>query len=216
VPPDGHLLARAGEQTFVVTRVPLPTYVDLLGTGRAPRPDASIFVFADRSELLDGFRRDRLRALCVLLAAYLIALGATWIILRRIGATEAALEWVRRFRRALFSLSPDAILVADRDGTIVEVNPRFCAVTGYTPEEVIGQNARILQSGNTPVETYRDMWETLLAGKEWRGDLQNRRKDGSLYWEAHAIVPIRDATGEISRFVSFQRDISERHDMERA
>jgi len=216
VPPDGHLLARAGEQTFVVTRVPLPTYVDLLGTGRAPRPDASVFVFADRSELLDGFRRDRLRALCVLLAAYLIALGATWIILRRIGATEEALEWVRRFRRALFSLSPDAILVADRDGTIVEVNPRFCAVTGYTPEEVIGQNARILQSGNTPVETYRDMWETLLAGKEWRGDLQNRRKDGSLYWEAHAIVPIRDATGEISRFVSFQRDISERHDMERA
>jgi PAS domain S-box-containing protein len=74
----------------------------------------------------------------------------------------------------------------------------------------------MLQSGNTPADTYRAMWDRLLSGKEWRGDLQNRRKDGSLYWEAHAVVPVRDAAGEITHFVSFQRDIRERHEMERA
>lgn len=215
-PFDGHRLAEIGGRWYGITRVALTGFFDRIG-GVPPVGDpASIFIFTDRTALVASHKAARVNALIALAAAYLFALLLAWITLRRIAATEEALDAAKRFRSALFMLSPDSVLVTDREGTVREVNPRFCEVTGYRPEEIVGKNARALQSGLTPPEVYGEMWATLLAGKEWRGDLQNRRKNGSFYWEAHAIVPVSDAQGEITRFVSFQRDVSERHEMERA
>ncbi|AUN94277.1 sensor domain-containing diguanylate cyclase [Pseudazoarcus pumilus] len=216
VPIDDYRMARIGERRFAITRVSLTDQLERIGAQAVAGHPASIYIFSDRSGQFADYRAGRARVLGALGAAYLAVLLLGWLVLRRIVATEAALETAQRYRSALFMLSPDAVLVVDRDGTITEVNPRFCEITGYAPAEVVGKNARMLQSGNTPPEVYREIWDTLLAGREWRGDLQNRRKDGSLYWEAHAIVPVREASGEIARFVSFQRDISERHEMERA
>lgn len=216
VPFDEHRLVPIEGRSYVVTRVSLSGYQDFSVLGAPQRENAAVFIFADRSASVAAYSAQRVSVLGTLALAFLLVVLASWVVLRRIGATEDALEAARRFRSALFRLSPDSVLVADRDGTIVEVNPHFCEVTGYQPEEVLGRNAHILQSGNTPPEVYRGMWDTLNAGREWRGDLQNRRKDGTLYWEAHAVVPVRDSDGEITHFVSFQRDISARHDMERA
>ena len=211
-----HRLVSIDDRWYAVTLVSLAGYQDLSVEGAQPRLDAAIYIFSDRSATVASYAAQRLWVLSALVLTFLLTMLAAWVVLRRIHATEQALETARHFRSALFRLSPDSVLVADRTGTIVEVNPRFCEVTGYAADEVVGKNARILQSGNTPVETYRQMWDSLLSGREWRGDLQNRRKDGSLFWDAHAVVPVRDAAGEITHFVSFQRDISERHDMERA
>lgn len=216
-PFEGHRLVSIEGRWYAATRVSLRGYQDLSVAGAPEKvSDASIFIFADRTELVEAYTDQRVNVLGSLLAVFLLAVFASWVVLRRIGATEEALESARRFRSALFMLSPDSVLVADRQGTIVEVNPRFCEVTGYRPDEVIGNNARMLQSGNTPGEVYHEMWGALTSGEEWRGDLQNRRKDGTLYWEAHAVVPVTGRDGQITHFVSFQRDISERHDMERA
>ena len=216
IPVGEHRMAQIAGRRYVVTRVSLCGQLERIGAQAVVGHPASIYVFSDRSQQFAEYRASRARMLGVLGVGYLVVLVLSWLLLRRIAATEQALDTAQRYRSALFMLAPDSVLVADRQGTITEVNPRFCEVTGYAPEEVVGHSARMLQSGNTSREVYREMWDTLLAGHEWRGDLQNRRKDGSLYWEAHAIVPVRDASGEIVRFVSFQRDISERHEMERA
>lgn len=212
---QGYRLNQLQGRWYGITQVDLGR-AGTLGSLPAEKSAARIFIFADRSDLVGEYRSARLRAISVLLLGYLLTMGVTWLVLRRIAATGAELETAQRFRSALFQLAPDSVLVTDRKGTLIEVNPHFCKVTGYAPEEVLGRNASILQSGLTPDSVYQELWSTLLSGREWRGDLQNRRRDGSLYWEAHAIVPICDAHGEVTHFVSFQRDISERHEMERA
>ncbi|MDX5364252.1 MAG: diguanylate cyclase [Pseudazoarcus pumilus] len=214
--PDRYSLVSVDGRWYGVARVLLSGLGESLESSGRGAFGSSVFVFFDRTELVEQYRGQRQRMVVGLLLAYAVALLFTWLILRRVAATEDALAAEQRFRTALFAVSPDSVLVTDREGVIVEVNPRFCEVTGYTPAEVVGRNARILQSGNTAPEVYAEMWQTLLAGREWRGDLQNRRKDGSLYWDAHAVVPVTGRDGEITHFVSFQRDISKRHDMERA
>ena len=112
--------------------------------------------------------------------------------------------------------SPQYIVITDPNGAIEYINPAFSKVTGYTSEEVIGQNPRILQSGETPDEVYEDLWSTVLSGKLWRGKLKNRRKDGSLFWERATISPITDSEGEINHLVAVKEDITERMDSEEA
>ncbi len=106
--------------------------------------------------------------------------------------------------------SPVTVLVADASGRIQYVNPKFTALTGYTPEEVIGQNPRILKSGEMPPEEYSAMWAQLLSGREWRGEFHNKRKDGTLFWESALISPVRDPSGAITQFVAVKEDITER------
>ena len=103
---------------------------------------------------------------------------------------------------------PTSVVITDLDGTITWVNRRFVEVTGYQPGQAIGQNARLQKSGQTPPETYAEMWRTIMAGASWRGEFVNRRSDGTLYWESAFIAPIIDDRGEVTSFVAVKLDIT--------
>lgn len=110
--------------------------------------------------------------------------------------------------------SPNSIIITDAKGIIEYVNPHFCQVSGYTPEEVIGKTMRMHQSGLTPKAVYEDLWSTINAGKVWNGELLNRSKHGKLYWEQLSISPIFDEQDNITNFLSEQIDISARKQSE--
>lgn len=112
--------------------------------------------------------------------------------------------------------SPASIIITDTDGNIEYVNTKFTKVTGYSSEEAIGRNPRILQSGETSPGTYRKLWETITTGREWHGEFRNRRKSGELFWEFAAISPIMDAEDRIVYFLSVTEDVTERKEMEKA
>lgn len=125
-------------------------------------------------------------------------------------ATDAAL---RKLTRAV-EQSRVTIVITDRFGNIEYANPHFTTTSGYRVDEVVGQNPRLLKSGTTPPETYATLWATLSAGLEWQGELENKRKDGTLYWESVVISPIRDTDGNTTNFVAVKEDITERKHME--
>ena len=104
--------------------------------------------------------------------------------------------------------SPASVVVTDTKGTIEYVNPMFSKVTGYTAEEAVGRNPRILKSGNWPPKAYERMWRKILAGEVWTGEFHNKKKNGELYWEAASISSVRNAEGEIIRFVAVKLDIT--------
>ena len=110
--------------------------------------------------------------------------------------------------------SPASIVITDLKGIIEYVNPKFLEITGYTRKEAIGQNPRILQSGQMEPQIYQEMWQTLSQGKEWQGELQNSRKNGTLYWEHASISPIRDSEGVITHYIAIKEDITQRKTME--
>jgi two-component system cell cycle sensor histidine kinase/response regulator CckA len=114
-----------------------------------------------------------------------------------------------RLANAALDAAADPVVITDRNGTIVYVNPAFSTVTGYSRAEALGRNPRLVKSGVHDLGLYRDLWNTVLAGGVWRGELINRRKDGRLYSEVQAITPVRNATGEITHFVAIKRDLTE-------
>jgi len=105
---------------------------------------------------------------------------------------------------------PASIVLTDLDGNIEYVNPRFTQTTGYCLDESIGINPRILKTDLTPPETYRQLWNTITAGKEWHGEFVNRKKDGSLYYESAIISPITDLNGNATHYLAVKEDITER------
>lgn len=101
------------------------------------------------------------------------------------------------------------VSVADARGDIIEANERFCAVSGYRRDELLGQNHRIVKSGEHPPQFYRDIWRTIARGDVWQGEICNRRKDGSLYWVSSTITPFLDDDGRPYQYVSIRTDISD-------
>lgn len=120
---------------------------------------------------------------------------------------EATIRWLT----LAVEQSPAAVFMTDLDGTIRYVNRTFSLVSGFEPAEAIGRTPRILSSGNTPSETFRSMWETILGGCTWSGEVWNRRKNGERYLDAVRVSPIRDAHGTITHLLAIQEDITERH-----
>jgi PAS domain S-box-containing protein len=104
----------------------------------------------------------------------------------------------------------NSVMITDRYGTIVWVNRSFAELTGYSPEEAIGQNPRLLKSGQHDRDFYKQLWSTILSGHTWRGDFTNRRKDGTFYDDQHTITPVRSPDGEITHFVAVMQDVTER------
>ena len=120
-------------------------------------------------------------------------------------------EQSQRLQSAALNAAGDAIVITDRRGLIEWVNPAFAELTGYTLAEAVGRTpGAVLGSGKHPPEFFRELWDTILSGRVWRGEIINKTKDGRLYTESQSVTPIRDGSGAISHFVAIKEDISAR------
>ncbi|MFZ4535909.1 PAS domain S-box protein [Propionivibrio sp.] len=126
---------------------------------------------------------------------------------------KAAENQLRKLSLAV-EQSPDSIAITNLDGDIEYVNEAFLRNSGYSYEDLIGRNPRILKSGKTPRERYDDLWATLTQGRPWNGEFINRRKDGSEYVEFAIITPLRQPDGHITHYVAIKEDISEKKRLE--
>ncbi|WP_295233542.1 PAS domain S-box protein [Sediminibacterium sp.] len=124
--------------------------------------------------------------------------------------TQREAELLIKKLQSAVEQSPISIFITDIDGNIEYVNPFTLSVTGYSYEELIGQNPRLLKSGFTNPKVYDELWKTITNGFVWRGVLNNRRKNGSLYWESTTITPIINEVGTITSFIAIKEDITER------
>ncbi len=126
---------------------------------------------------------------------------------------KKAEETVRKLSRAV-KQSGSGIVITDLEGTIEYVNPAFTQITGYTLAEALGQNPRILKSGQQPSETYREMWQTITAGQVWQGEFINKKKNGELYWEYMTISPVKEENGRLTHYIAIKEDITLRKQIE--
>jgi len=127
---------------------------------------------------------------------------------------QAREKWQQTERQAHIQSSAleaaaNSIILTNKAGKILFANKAFCAMTGYAPEEVLGKTPNFLKSDKHDTAFYRELWETVLAGRVWQGEIINRRKDGTLYNEEMTITPIREADGEISNFIAIKKDITQ-------
>jgi len=117
-------------------------------------------------------------------------------------------ERLRKLSRAV-EQSPASIVITDLKGNIEYVNPKFTEITGYESYEVLGENPRILKSGENPKEIYEQLWNNLTSGIEWRGIFLNRKKDGSFFWESALISPVKNEVGVTTHYLAVKEDITE-------
>lgn len=132
---------------------------------------------------------------------------------RDITAQKHTLD-VLKARSIALEAAADGVVITDRNGFIEYVNPAYTRNTGFTLNEAIGQRPSIVRSGMQSQHFYHAMWQTILAGKVWKGELINRHKDGTLFNEEMAISPVTNNNGEVVRFVAIKRDITERKKLE--
>ena len=125
-------------------------------------------------------------------------------------------EGLLHLRTTCLEAAASGVVITDRKGQIVWVNEAFSALTGYSADEVLGKNPRILKSGKQDAAFYQSLWKTILAGQVWRGEMVNRCKDGTLYTEEAIITPVRNQYGEITHFIDFKQDITRRKQAEEA
>ncbi len=123
----------------------------------------------------------------------------------RFGAPDENIGFV-----AAVDQAGQSIVITDRDATILYVNPAFERMTGYSAAEAIGSKPSVLKSSRQDPVYYKDLWETITAGRTWKGELINRRKDGSLYTEEMTIAPVLDPEGRIVRYIAVKQDVTER------
>ncbi len=149
------------------------------------------------------------------LAAELVASGFGVLLSPARGGTPEprgrarSTEFTRLITTAI-EAAANGILITDRQGVVQWVNSAFTQITGFSFQEMVGNTPRILKSGRQPPEFYKQMWETILAGRVWHGELYNRHKAGHLYVEEQTIAPLSDDTGEITHFIGVQQDITGR------
>ncbi|MBI5748554.1 MAG: diguanylate cyclase [Nitrospinae bacterium] len=115
-----------------------------------------------------------------------------------------------RLAKMVFENAMDGMMVTDARGTILSVNNAFTKITGYTPEEAIGKNPRLLKSGRQDAEFYKDFWDTLIAKGKWEGEIWNKRKNGEIYPEWTVISAVRNNQGNITHYIGVARDTTER------
>ncbi|MES2574755.1 MAG: PAS domain S-box protein [Bacteroidota bacterium] len=139
---------------------------------------------------------------------------AVQVILHDITERKRTQEKIHQLSQAV-EQSPVTIIITNTFGEIEYVNPKFSETTGYSFEEIIGQNPRILKSNHTSPYEYEQLWQTLTAGNEWHGEFHNVRKDGQLYWESASISPIINSQGKITHYIAIKEDITNRKKVEK-
>jgi PAS domain S-box-containing protein len=160
--------------------------------------------------------------LCVFIAvngAFSIVGGRLRTAHQRVKALNAQFqrsEEQLRLQTAALQSAANAIVITDGNGAIEWTNRAFTELTGYTAAEVLGQSARLLKSGKQGGAFYKQMWDTILAGRVWHGKVVNKRKDGSLYTEEMTITPLAGAQGAITRFIAIKQDVTEREQLDEA
>lgn len=137
----------------------------------------------------------------------------SWAIVRDITKRKQA-EEALLLQSAAFESFVYPVVITDTDSVIQWVNPAFTGMTGYSKNEAVGKKTSILKSGKHSNEFYKDLWDTILSGRVWFGELINRRKDGSLYYENDTIAPVFDYEGKIVSFIAIKNDVTERKKME--
>ena len=114
-----------------------------------------------------------------------------------------------------FALDESAVVsVTDKDGNIIDFNDNFCKVSGYSHREIMGQNHRLINSGFHSREFFKDLWDTISAGKVWQGEIKNMRKDGTYYWVYSHIIPFLDDQGKPFQYISIRNEITRRKEAE--
>lgn len=178
-----------------------------------------IVVSLDKEGGLTAWREEAARTAIVLatmLAAAFALAGWYFVRMERAARQHDADVTQLRLRGAALEAAANAIIITDRQGAIEWANPAFCALSGYTMAETLGRNpGELIRSGRQPPETYQELWSAILAGKVWRGEMINRRKDATLYLEDQTITPVKDDDGEVRHFVAVKNDITERKQAER-
>ncbi|MCK7575840.1 MAG: response regulator [Chromatiales bacterium] len=171
----------------------------------------------DLDEALAPFRDSRALILGALLSTALLVLAQAAIIVWLGERTRTRLnvlveERTHELRKLaqVVEQNPLCIVITNVEGRIEHVNPAFTRLTGYAREEVIGRNPRLLKSDLTPPELYVELWDTILSGRIWHGEICNRRKDGEFYWVSVSIAPVTNRAGQVTDFVAMSQDLTER------
>ncbi len=133
--------------------------------------------------------------------------------LRDITERKLARERISKLERAV-EQSPSSVVITDLDGKIEYVNPRFTEITGYTKEDALGQNPSLMKSGTHDKDFYKELWNAIRSGNEWRGEFLNKRKDGTTFWEMASISPVRNDMNQITHYIAIKDDITERKNIE--
>jgi diguanylate cyclase (GGDEF)-like protein/PAS domain S-box-containing protein len=201
---------------IVVTdiRMPVMDGVEMAREIRRLRPDCQVIMltaFSDIENLLDcvsiGINHYIMKPVDFAKLAEAIGQCCDYVNLkRRLSKQDETLNLLSQAMKQ----APASVLITDLQGTIEYVNTTFTKVTGYSAEEVIGRNPRILKSDHNPPELYQGLWSTIRAGKEWECELANRRKDGQVYWELAKFCPLRNSEGAIIKYLKVSQDITER------
>jgi diguanylate cyclase (GGDEF)-like protein/PAS domain S-box-containing protein len=205
-----YLLGTAGElhdRYVSVLRMPLTHDGKQMGV---------VEIYADVTLIIGRINTKTISIALIVLGAFCALYVALFFSVRR--TDRAVVTWQKSIRDALkelkyqkFALDQHAIVgTADVRGTITYANNQFAEISGYSIEELIGQNHRLLKSGVQSTEFFREMYQTIAAGKVWHGEICNKAKDGHLYWVATTIVPYMDENGKPTQYISMRTDITAR------
>ncbi len=190
---------RQAEENFILEQIRLGKCVDSFETVRQTKSGKLIHVSITASPIRDAAGR----------------IAGIAKVARDITERKQAEYNLARLATAV-EQSDETIVITDLEANIVYANPAFEKTTGYALAEVLGKNPRLLQSGKQDDVFYRQMWDTLTAGKPWSGHFSNRRKDGSIYHEEATVSPVRDAAGKVVNYVAVKRDITHEIKLEEA
>lgn len=155
--------------------------------------NAVLEFFSDKRETIDPSLMDMMEEIGIQLG----------IVIQR-KKDEASLKTLYR----AVEQSPATILITDVKGRIQYANPKFYEMTGYSPQEALANNPRILNSGIHPKQFFKELWETIVSGNQWYGQICNRKKDGEFYWERASISPVRNERGKITNYVAVKEDVT--------